>query len=103
MIQNSINPLHISTIYLIKMKRNSWGTAYLKGVTFCLFCVTRNCQRRMCAYDARRFEWKELPPMKTARSLFGATVHKDKIYVATGVTDTGLTDSVEVYDIATNK
>lgn len=57
----------------------------------------------MCAYDARRFEWKELAPMKVARSLCGATVHNDKIYVATGVTDTGLTDSVEVYDIATNK
>lgn len=57
----------------------------------------------MCAYDAKRFEWKELPPMKTARSLCGATVHQDKIYVAAGVTDNGLTNSVEVYDIATNK
>lgn len=57
----------------------------------------------MCAYDAKRFEWKELAPMKTARSLFGAVVHKDRIYVAAGVTDTGLTDSVEVYDIESNK
>lgn len=56
----------------------------------------------MCAYDARRFEWMELAPMKTARSLFGATVHKGKIYVAAGVTDGGLTDSVEVYDIASD-
>lgn len=60
----------------------------------------KNCLRRMCAYDAKRFEWKELKPMNTSRSLFGATVHKGKIYVAAGVTDTGLTDSVEVYDIA---
>lgn len=60
----------------------------------------KNCLRRMCAYDAKRFEWKELAPMTTARSLFGATVHKGKIYVAAGVTDTGLTDTVEVYDIA---
>lgn len=57
----------------------------------------------MCAYDAKRFEWKELAPMKTARSLFGATILDDKIYVAAGVTDDGLTDSVEVYNIATNK
>lgn len=57
----------------------------------------------MCAYDAKRFEWKELAPMKTARSLFGATIHKNQIYVAAGVTDSGLTDSVEVYDIASNK
>ncbi|XP_018529327.1 LOW QUALITY PROTEIN: kelch-like protein 40b [Lates calcarifer] len=63
----------------------------------------KSCLKKMCAYDAKKFEWKELPPMKIARSLFGATVHKDKIYVAAGVTDDGLTDSVEVYDIATNK
>nr|XP_046227135.1 kelch-like protein 40b [Scatophagus argus] len=63
----------------------------------------KSCMRKMCAYDARRFEWKELAPMNTARSLCGATVHKDKIYVAAGVTDTGLTDSVEVYDITSNK
>lgn len=63
----------------------------------------RSCLKKVCAYDAKRFEWKALAPMKTARSLFGATVHKEKIYVAAGVTDTGLTDSVEVYDIKTNK
>lgn len=40
--------------------------------------------------------------MTTARSLFGAAVHKGKIYVAAGVTDDGLTDSVEVYDIASD-
>ncbi|XP_061613531.1 kelch-like protein 40b [Phyllopteryx taeniolatus] len=63
----------------------------------------KNCLSKMYAYDARRFEWKQLASMKTARSLFGATVHQNKIYVAAGVTDTGLTDSVEVYDIASNK
>lgn len=65
--------------------------------------VKRSCLRKMCAYDAKRFEWKELAPMKTARSLCGATVHKGKIYVAAGVTDTGLTNTMEVYDIASNK
>uniref|UniRef100_A0A4W6DDC0 Kelch-like family member 40b n=1 Tax=Lates calcarifer TaxID=8187 RepID=A0A4W6DDC0_LATCA len=49
----------------------------------------KSCLKKMCAYDAKKFEWKELPPMKIARSLFGATVHKDKIYVAAGVTDDG--------------
>lgn len=57
----------------------------------------------MCVYDPTRFEWKDLAPLKTARSLFGVTVHKDQIFVATGVTDSGLCCSVEVYDIATNK
>ena len=56
----------------------------------------------MCVYNPTKFEWKELAPMKTARSLFGVTVHKDQIYVATGITDSGLTSVVEVYDIATN-
>ncbi|KAM9712837.1 kelch-like protein 40b [Menidia menidia] len=63
----------------------------------------KSCLNKLCAYNAKRFEWKELSPMKTARSLFGATVHEGKIYVAAGVTDNGLTDSVEVYDMATNK
>ncbi|XP_068160152.1 kelch-like protein 40b [Antennarius striatus] len=63
----------------------------------------KTCLRKMCSYNAKRFEWKELAPMNTARCLFGACVHKDKIYVAVGVTDDGLTDSVEVYDIASNK
>lgn len=41
--------------------------------------------------------------MQTARSLFGAAVHDGRIFVAAGVTDTGLTSSVEVYSITDNK
>lgn len=59
--------------------------------------------RRVCVYNPTRFEWKDLAPMKTGRSLFGVTVHKDQIFVVTGVTDAGLTSLAEVYDIATNK
>lgn len=57
----------------------------------------------MCVYDPKKFEWKELAPMQTARSLFGAAVHDGRIFVAAGVTDTGLTSSVEVYSITDNK
>lgn len=63
----------------------------------------RKCLNKMCVYDPKKFEWKELAPMKTARSLFGATVHDGRIFVAAGVTDTGLTNSTEVYSIADNK
>ncbi|KAG9356049.1 hypothetical protein JZ751_000893 [Albula glossodonta] len=63
---------------------------------------SKKCTKRVCVYDPMKFEWRDLAPLKTARSLFGVSVHKDKIYVATGVTDTGLTSSVEVYDIAKN-
>lgn len=67
-------------------------------------CSTcRKCLRRVCAYSAKTSKWKELAPMKTARCLFGAVVHKDKIYVAAGVTDSGLTSTMEVYDIYKNK
>lgn len=57
----------------------------------------------MCVYDPKKFEWKELAPMQTARSLFGATIHDGRIFVAAGVTDTGLTSSAEVYSITDNK
>ncbi|XP_060681167.1 kelch-like protein 40b [Hemiscyllium ocellatum] len=63
----------------------------------------KKCLNKVSVYNPQRFEWKELAPMKTARSLFGAAVHQDKIWVATGVTDSGLTGSVEVYDITANK
>ncbi|KAB0393320.1 hypothetical protein E2I00_006536, partial [Balaenoptera physalus] len=63
----------------------------------------RKCLNKMCVYDPKKFEWRELAPMKTARSLFGATIHDGRIFVAAGVTDTGLTGSAEVYNIVDSK
>ncbi|XP_053324262.1 kelch-like protein 40 [Spea bombifrons] len=63
----------------------------------------KKCLNRLCVYNPKKFEWKDVAPMKTARSLFGATFHNGKIIVAAGVTDTGLTNTVEAYDIKTNK
>lgn len=63
----------------------------------------RKCLRRVCVYNPTKFEWRDLAPLKTARSLFGVAVHDDRIYVAAGVTDSGLTGSVEVFDIAANR
>lgn len=63
----------------------------------------RKCLNKMSVYDPKKFEWRELAPMKTPRSLFGATIHDGRIFVAAGVTDTGLTSSAEVYNIADNK
>ncbi|KAM4029677.1 kelch-like protein 40 [Anomaloglossus baeobatrachus] len=65
--------------------------------------VDKKCLNRLCVYNPKKFEWKDLAPMKTARSLFGASLHNGKIYVAAGVTDTGLTNTMEVYDIKANK
>lgn len=57
----------------------------------------------VCVYDTKKRQWKDLAPLNTARSLFGVTIHKNKIYVVAGVTDTGLTGNAEVYDIKTNQ
>lgn len=51
----------------------------------------------------KKGKWTDLAPLKTERSLFGVTVYKDKIYVAGGVTNSGLTGTIEVYDIKSNK
>ncbi|KAL7835483.1 hypothetical protein SRHO_G00278300 [Serrasalmus rhombeus] len=81
------------------------GTVSHNGVVYVIGGKgdSKQCLKRMCAYDIKKGEWKDLAPMKMARSLFGVTVHKDKIYVAAGVTESGLTGTIEVYDIATNK
>ncbi|XP_061588734.1 kelch-like protein 40a [Cololabis saira] len=81
------------------------GTVSHKGLIYVIGgkSQSKKCMRRVCVYNPTKFEWKDLAPLKTARSLFGVTVHNDQIFVATGVTDSGLTSSVEVYDIATNK
>nr|XP_020507928.1 kelch-like protein 40a [Labrus bergylta] len=81
------------------------GTVSHKGLIYVIGgkSKSKKCMKRMCVYNPTKFEWKDLAPLKTARSLFGITVHDDQIFVMTGVTDSGLTSSVEVYDIATNK
>ncbi|XP_055721837.1 kelch-like protein 40a [Salvelinus fontinalis] len=81
------------------------GTVSHNGLVYVIGgkAESKKCIRRVSVYNPTKFEWKELAPMKLARSLFAVTVHNDQIYVATGVTDTGLTSTVEVYDIATNK
>ncbi|KAG5851034.1 hypothetical protein ANANG_G00088730 [Anguilla anguilla] len=63
----------------------------------------KDCINTTCVYDPKTLEWKDLAPLKMARSLFGVAVHQDKIYVVAGVTDAGLTNTVEVYDIASDK
>ncbi|KAG8432409.1 hypothetical protein GDO86_016888 [Hymenochirus boettgeri] len=75
------------------------------GQVYCLGGKTddNKCTGRMFVFNPKKGEWKDLPPMRTSRSMFGAAVHKGKIFIAGGVTEEGLTSSVEAYDIATNK
>ncbi|CAJ1071585.1 kelch-like protein 40a [Xyrichtys novacula] len=81
------------------------GTVSHKGLVYVIGgkSKSKKCMRRVCVYNPTKFEWTDLAPLKTARSLFGITVHEDQIFVVAGVTDSGLTCSAEVYDIATNK
>ncbi|KAL4656631.1 kelch-like protein 41b [Arapaima gigas] len=58
---------------------------------------------KMFAYNHKKSEWRELASMKTARSMFGAVVHKGKIVVTGGVNDDGLIAASEVYDFGTNR
>ncbi|XP_061653404.1 kelch-like protein 40a [Phyllopteryx taeniolatus] len=80
------------------------GTVSRKGLVYVIGgkSESKKCLKRVCVYNPTKFEWKDLAPLKTARCLFGVAVHRDRIFVVTGVTDTGLTSSVEVYDIASN-
>ena len=57
----------------------------------------------MFAYNHKKSEWKDVAAMQTARSMFGAVVHKGRIIVAGGVNQDGLTNSCEAYDFGTNK
>ncbi|XP_075685526.1 kelch-like protein 41 [Rhinoderma darwinii] len=75
------------------------------GLIYCVGGKTddNKCTGRLFTFNPKKGDWKDLPPMKTPRSMFGVAVHKDKIFVAGGVTEEGLTASVEAYDITTNK
>ncbi|XP_015667881.1 kelch-like protein 40 [Protobothrops mucrosquamatus] len=89
-----------NSIFVVGGKELKEGEETLDSV----LCYDRlKCLSALTVYNPKKFEWKEQSPMKIARSLFGITVHNGKIYVAAGVTDSGLTSSVEVYDIATDK
>ncbi|XP_030065977.1 kelch-like protein 41 [Microcaecilia unicolor] len=75
------------------------------GVIYCLGGKTddKKCTNRVFMYNPKKGDWKDIPPMRTGRSMCGVTVHKGKIFVVGGVTEDGLTASVEVFDTATNK
>ncbi|XP_069472262.1 kelch-like protein 41 [Ambystoma mexicanum] len=75
------------------------------GILYCLGGKTddKKSTGRVFVYNTKKGGWKDLPPMRTARSMFGAAVHKGKIYIAGGVTEDGLIATAEVYDIGSNK
>lgn len=74
----------------------------LKG-PFVFFSIYRKCTNRVFIYNPKKGDWKDLAPMKTPRSMFGVAVHKGKIVIAGGVTEDGLSASVEAFDLTTNK
>ncbi|KAK9410702.1 kelch-like 41 [Crotalus adamanteus] len=81
------------------------ATASHNGAIYCLGGKTddKKCTNRVFIYNSKRGDWRDLPPMKLARSMFGVAIHKGKIVVAGGVTEEGLSASVEALDLTTNK
>lgn len=65
--------------------------------------IHRKCTNRVFIYNSKRGDWRDLPPMKVARSMFGIAIHKGKIVIAGGVTEEGLSATVEAFDLTTNK
>lgn len=74
----------------------------LEMITGFLF-LPRKCTNRLFVYNPKKGDWRDLAPMKVARSMFGTAIHKGKIVIAGGVTEEGLTASVEAFDLTTNK
>ncbi|XP_010884908.2 kelch-like protein 41b [Esox lucius] len=76
-----------------------------KGLVYCLGGKTddNKALNKMFVYNHKQSEWRELAAMKTARAMFGATVHNGKIVVVGGVNEEGLTAASEVYNFGTNK
>lgn len=75
---------------------------FIKKITVFLF-LPRKCTNRVFVYNPKKGDWRDLAPMKVARSMFGTAIHKGKIFIAGGVTEEGLTSSVEAFDLTTNK
>ncbi|KFW86865.1 Kelch-like 41 [Manacus vitellinus] len=67
------------------------------------FFLPRKCTNRLFVYNPKKGDWRDLAPMKVPRSMFGTAIHKGKIVIAGGVTEEGLTASVEAFDLTTNK
>ncbi|XP_076858775.1 kelch-like protein 41a [Brachyhypopomus gauderio] len=89
----------------LPLKIHGHSVVSQNGLVYCIGGKTDENKiiNKMFAYNHKKSEWKELPAMKTPRSMFGATVHKGKIIVIGGVNEDGLLGSCEAYDFGTNK
>lgn len=88
------------TVKLLSQKEDSKRNIH--GL-FVVVVVHRKCTNRVFIYNPKKGDWKDLAPMKTPRSMFGVAIHKGKIVIAGGVTEDGLSASVEAFDLKTNK
>lgn len=62
------------------------------------------CCHQLEKYNVNLQQWSDCEPMPTARRLFGATVHQQKIYCFGGKREDGIWDTnvLEIYDSLTN-
>ncbi|KAG8124956.1 hypothetical protein E2320_020281 [Naja naja] len=89
----------------LPLKVYGHATTSHHGAIYCLGGKTddKKCTNRVFIYNSKRGDWRDLPPMKVARSMFGIAIHKGKIVIAGGVTEEGLSSTVEAFDLTTNK
>uniref|UniRef100_A0A8C5WNS8 Kelch like family member 41 n=1 Tax=Laticauda laticaudata TaxID=8630 RepID=A0A8C5WNS8_LATLA len=89
----------------LPLKVYGHATTSHNGAIYCLGGKTddKKCTNRVFIYNSKRGDWRDLPPMKVARSMFGIAIHKGKIVIAGGVTEEGLSSTVEAFDLTTNK
>ncbi|XP_065269292.1 kelch-like protein 41 [Emys orbicularis] len=89
----------------LPLKVYGHATISHNGMIYCLGGKTddKKCTNRVFIYNPKKGDWRDLAPMKVARSMFAVAVHKGKIVIAGGVTEEGLSASVEAFDLTTNK
>uniref|UniRef100_A0A493TWS6 BBSome complex member BBS5 n=1 Tax=Anas platyrhynchos platyrhynchos TaxID=8840 RepID=A0A493TWS6_ANAPP len=101
------DPVAIKWGEIKKLPIKVYGHATISnnGLIYCLGGKTddKKCTNRVFVYNPKKGDWRDLAPMKVARSMFGTAIHKGKIFIAGGVTEEGLTESVEAFDLTTNK
>ncbi|CAL1598316.1 unnamed protein product [Knipowitschia caucasica] len=100
-----VDKLRWSETKKLPLKIHGQSVVSHKGLVYCIGGKTddNKALNKMFVYNHKQSEWKELPAMKTPRSMFGAVVHNDSIIVAGGVNEEGLTATCEAYNLATNK
>lgn len=88
--------------------RHHAGIASLNGLLYVVGGFTKSllsvwhAVATVYQYDPATLEWRELPPMPTARGALGIAVHQNRIYAIGGYDGKHNSGAVEIFDPETN-